>query len=361
MRYIPHENLRALVRTIVAAGGSTGDEPQMVADNLVYANLTGHDSHGVQMVPIYMTAVQTGDLVPNRHAEIVQDHGSVLTVDGHAGYGQVIGVEAMAIGIERAREHGVCVLATTNSFHLCRIGAWGEQCAKAGLVSTHHVNAIGNRGLVAPHGGTAARLSTNPWCCALPGTDTNPPFIADFATSVIAMGKVRVARNAGKHVPEGALFDADGQPTTDPDAMLEDPRGALRMVGGHKGHCLSLANEFLAGALTGGGTGRPENEHSDYTVINNMLSTIIDPRRLTAPGVFESELDACIDHIKSAPPEDPAQPVMMPGDPERRTMEQRLEHGIPMPDAAWAELVSGAVAVGLSESDAEALAEGEGG
>ena len=359
MKHIPHENLRALVCEIVAAGGSTGDEPQMVADNLVHANLTGHDSHGVQMIAIYMNAVRSGDLVPNQHAEIVQDHGPILTIDGHAGYGQVIGVEAMEIGIERAREHGVCVLATRNSFHLCRIGAWGEHCARAGLVSTHHVNAIGNVGLVAPYHGTEARVSTNPWCCALPATETNPPFIADFATSVIAMGKVRVAKNAGKQVPEGALFDAEGHPTTDPDAMLEEPKGALRPIGGHKGHCLSLANEFLAGALTGGGTCRPETEHTDYTVINNMLSTIIDPRRLTPPGVFEGELDAAIAHVKSSPLENPDRPVMMPGDPERETMEERLEHGIPMPEPAWRELVDAAELMGVTEERAEAVIAGE--
>ena len=358
MKLIPHENLRALIREIVATAGSTGNEPQMVADNLVEANLTGHDSHGVQMIPIYMNAVRTGGLRPNQHAEIVSDHGAILTIDGNAGYGQVIGVEAMDIGIARAREHGVCVLALRNSFHLCRIGAWGEICAEAGLVSTHHVNAIGNVGLVAPHGGTEARLSTNPYCCALPATGNNPPFIADFATSVIAMGKVRVAKNAGKQVPDGALFDADGRPTTNPDAMLEEPKGALRPIGGHKGYCLALANELMAGALTGGGTGRPQTEHREYTVINNMLSTIIDPHRLTDQQGYERELDASIDHVQSSPLEDPDQPILMPGDPERRRRRERIANGIPMPEPAWRELADAAVSVGLTEDRADALIAG---
>lgn len=358
MRQIPHDNLRALVHEIVTAAGSEGDEPQMVADNLVDANLSGHDSHGVQMIPIYMNAVRAGSLRPNRHAEVVIDHGALVTIDGQGGYGQVIGVEAMEIGIERARRHGVCVLAVRNSFHLCRIGAWGEMCARAGMVSTHHVNAIGNAGLVAPYGGTEAKLSTNPYCCALPATEANPPFIADFATSVIAMGKVRVAKNAGRQVPEGALFDADGRPTTDPDAMLTEPRGALRPVGGHKGYCLALANELMAGAVTGGGTGRPETEREDYTVINNMLSTIIDPARLTDPAAYAREHDGAIAHVKSSPLEHADRPILVPGDPERHTREDRLANGIPMPEPAWADLADAAVSVGLTRERAEALVAG---
>lgn len=358
MRYVPHDNLRTLIREIVRAAGSEGPEPRIVSDNLVDANLAGHDSHGVQMVAIYMDAVRSGELVPNRHAEIAQDHGAVLTIDGCAGYGQVIGIEAMRIGIERAREHGVCVVALINSFHLSRIGAWGEQCAAAGMVSLHHVNVIGNPGRVAPHGGTEPKLATNPWCCALPATGNNPDFIADFATSLIAMGKVRVAENEGRELPEGALFDADGKPTRDPRAVLAEPRGALRPFGGHKGYGLALANELLAGALTGGGTGRPENEHDANTVLNNMLSIIIDPHRLAGGRKYENEMDAVIDHVRSSAREDPAQPILMPGEPERRARAERLRTGIPIPDPAWRWLVRAGEMMGISEPRADALIAG---
>ncbi len=120
----------------------------------------------------------------------------------------------------------------------------------------------------------------------------------------------------------------------DPDAMLCEPRGALRPMGGHKGYALALANELIAGALTGGGTSRPETERHEYTVINNMLSTIIDPNRLAGQEAFETELDAAIDHVKGSPLENPDEPVLIPGDPERYTMQQRLADGIPMPSPA---------------------------
>ena len=134
MPMIKEQALRAVVRTIVQFAGSDGDEPELVADNLVYANLTGHDSHGVGMLPRYIAAVHSGELIPNQRIKVVVDDGPILSIDGRAGYGQVVGREAMALGIDRALKHGVCVMSIRHSFHLCRIGAWGEQCAEAVLL-----------------------------------------------------------------------------------------------------------------------------------------------------------------------------------------------------------------------------------
>ena len=103
---IRHKNLRAIVRAICTAAGSEGDEPAMVADNLVDANLTGHDSHGVGMLPRYISCVHNGELKPNQHVSVTKDEGTILMLEGNHGYGQVIGREAMAMGIERARRHG---------------------------------------------------------------------------------------------------------------------------------------------------------------------------------------------------------------------------------------------------------------
>ena len=355
MKRVHHESLRAIVREMVSAAGSRGDEPQRVADNLVYANLTGHDSHGVGMLPAYMESVSNGELNPNQHAEIIVDHGPVVVIDGKAGYGQVIGVEAMEIGIERAREHGVCVLAIRGSFHLCRIGAWGEQCAAAGMVSMHHVNGFGNRALVAPFRGTDARYATNPYCCALPSTDNNPTFIADFATSVIAMGKIRVAKNKGERLPNGIVFDGRGKPSNDPNVMYEQPQGAIRPLGGHKGYCLALINELVAGALTGGKTWRPETRHENSTILNNMLTIIIDPGRLTDSESFKSEVDAAIAHAKASPLENPDEPVLIPGDPERHTMAQRLADGIPIDAETWCQLLTAADLAGMGADRVEHL------
>jgi len=354
MPIIKDDRLRAVVREIVAAAGSEGEEPAMVADNLVYANLTGHDSHGVGMIPRYIRAVHSGELLPNAHARVVVDDGPMLAVDGGAGYGQVIGAEAMALGIERARRHGVCVLTIRSSFHLCRIGAWGEQCARAGMVSMHHVNVVGHGGIVAPWRGADARYSTNPYCCVLPGTAANPITALDFATSRVAHGKVRVARNKGERLEEGILLDASGQPTTDPNALFEG--GALRPFGEHKGYGVALGNELLAGVLSGGGTCRPETDHEHDTILNNMLSVIIDPRRLVSGEFYDSETDATLAHVKASPPMVPDEPVLAPGDPERATLAARSRDGIPIDDATWRELVETAVAVGIDAARIRAVA-----
>lgn len=358
MRLIPHENLRAVTRALVAAGGSLGEEPRLVADNLVDANLLGHDSHGVGMLPAYLASIKTGELKVNRHAKVVSDQGAILVIDGEAGYGQVIGTEAMALGIARARAQGACVLAIRRSYHLCRIGAWGELCAEAGLVSLHHVNSVGHAGLVAPFRGTDARFSTNPYCCTLPATENTPAIVADFATSVIAMGKVRVAKNRGERVSDGVLIDAAGQPTNDPAVMFESPGGALRPLGGHKGYCLALVNELLAGAVTGGGTCRPATDHANPTILNNMLSILIDPGRLGGRAAFATELDACVAHVTASPPMRPDEPVLIPGDPERLSAAARRADGIAIDDESWRELLAAGASLGVGADRIEGLASG---
>ena len=113
-------------------------EATLVADHLVEASLTGHDSHGVGLLPIYVDCVSAGTLVPNRHAEVVNERGAVLVIEGNRGYGQVIGHEAMELGMARARQEGVALLALRNSFHLGRIGHWAEQCARGGFASIQY-------------------------------------------------------------------------------------------------------------------------------------------------------------------------------------------------------------------------------
>jgi uncharacterized oxidoreductase len=179
--------LAAAVRAIVAAAGSHDGEAAQVAANLVEANLRGHDSHGVGMVPRYVDAVLEGGLAVNSHVAIRQDSGALLTLDGRQGYGQVIGQEAMELGAARAKEHGVCVVGLAHSHHLGRIGQWAEQCVDHGLVSIHFVNVL-SRPIVAPFGGRDARLGTNPFCVGIPRPG-GEPILLDFATSKIAQAR----------------------------------------------------------------------------------------------------------------------------------------------------------------------------
>lgn len=208
------EPLRAAVGELVRGFGSEPREVELVTDNLLEANLTGHDSHGIGMLPRYADAYREGGLRPNAHVQMRLDSGAMLSLDGGAGFGQVIGYEAMEIGIARARQHGSCIMALGNAHHLGRIGAWAEMAVAAGLVSLHFVNVI-SRPIVAPWGGRDARFGTNPFAAGIP-VEGGEPILFDFATSIIAQGKTRVAYNKGERLLPSQLLDNDGVPTTDP-------------------------------------------------------------------------------------------------------------------------------------------------
>jgi LDH2 family malate/lactate/ureidoglycolate dehydrogenase len=177
------------------------------------------------------------------------------------------------------------------------------------------------------------------------------PLILDFATSRIALGKVRVALNKGEQVGPDTLLDRDGHPTTEPGVMFDKPIGALLTFGEHKGSGLSIMAEILS-ALLGRGTSVDEARHADV-VITNLFGIIIDPARLGADAATREErLGAFVDYLKSSTPRDPAKPVMMPGDPERAARAKRSAEGIPVDAETWHQIVEAARYVGV---DADAV------
>ena len=246
------EGLTRAIAAIAAAGGSEPAEAALVAENLVTANLTGHDSHGIGMMPRYVEALLEGGLHPNRKLEVKLDGGALLALDGRAGYGQSIGLQATRMAIERAKKHGLSLTALGNSHHLGRIGHWAEMAVAEGLVSLHFVNVI-SFARVAAYGGADGRFGTNPVCIGIP-LPGEPPFLLDMATSAVAQGKLRVAHNKGAKIPLGWLLDREGNPTDDPRWGVVQPFGAMQTFGGHKGYGLAVACELLGGALTAGGT-----------------------------------------------------------------------------------------------------------
>ena len=348
------DGLRRLTSTILTSGGSDEAEAGLVADHLVQANLAGHDSHGVGMVPTYVRHLKAGLVVPNTRAKLVKDDGPTLMFDGGRGYGRVVAGDAMAASMARCGQTGVVAMTLANAHHIGRVGAYGELASDAGLVALHFVNVADHRPSVAPFRGTDARFVTNPVCIALPGTDRQAPLLLDMATSAVAAGKVRVARNQGKLLPEGILIDAAGQPTRDPNVMYTDPRGALLPFGGHKGYALALVTELLAGALSGGPTIQPGNQQSGG-VINNMFTILVDPGRLAGIDWFRRELDGFIDYVKASPPANPAEPVLVPGEPERIARARHAQAWIDVDATTWEEILDAGEKVGLARGKAAAL------
>ncbi len=353
MHLIALPRLQAAMRLVVRGFGSSEAEVEAVVDNLIEANLTGHDSHGIGMLPRYAEAYLEGGLKPNTHVRTVLDGGAMLRLDGNAGFGQVVGHEAMALGIERARRHGCCVVALGNAHHLGRIGAWAEQAAAAGLVSLHFVNVIA-RGIVAPFGGSDARFGTNPFCVGVPFTGCEP-VILDFATSVIAQGKTRVAMNKGELVPPDHLIDDHGRPTQEPRFAVVPPFGALLTFGAHKGYGMALVCELLGGALAAGMTQR-DDDTSQRRILNGMFSVLVDPAALGDRTAFEQEALAFIDWVKASPPREGFDAVLVAGDPERARRAKRGAEGLPVDATTWQEILAGAGKLGVDPARVDAAA-----
>ena len=343
----PAAQLRAIVTNIIRSAGSSAEEAKTVADNLVLANLSGHDSHGVGMVPRYVDAVLEGGLKPNTSLEVKMDGGSLLALDGRRGYGQVVGEQAMTLGMQRALDTGSCVVALANAHHLGRIGHFAEMAVDRGLVSIHFVN-VQSRPVVAPFGGGDGRYGTNPFCVGVPLQD-RPPFVLDFATSRVAQGKMRVAHNEGRQVEPGYLIDEKGRPTTNPGVVVVPQAGgmfgALMAFGEHKGYGMAVACELLGGALTGSGTWhRPaDNQRS---VINGMFTVLVDPKKLGTQASFAQEALAFVDWLRQSPPALGSEGVLLAGEPERRARREREAAGVVIDDTTWKEVVAAGAKVG---------------
>ena len=347
------DRLKRLIAMIFATAGSNDHEAERISHYLVEANLVGHDSHGVIRVPPYVTWLLDGKIFANKHAQVVFENDVLAIVDGQFGFGQVIGEEAMNLGIAKVATHGVAVVALRNSGHLGRIGDWALMAARAGRVSLHFVNTSGGGILAAPFGGVNRRLSANPIAAAVPVRD-GAPIILDISTCAIAEGKVRVALNKGVRVPDNCLLDGHGQPTNEPRAFYGPPPGAILPFGAHKGYGLSIIVEMLAGAMTGGSCSNPETKR----VANNMFTIVMDPDVFQAQEAFAAEVARFIAYVKTSEKATPDGEILMPGGVEERTKAHRLEQGIELDDTTWEQLVQTCHSLGIFQSSIDSILRG---
>lgn len=349
---IQAQSLEKLVAEIFRKEGSSAAEGERIGRYLVNANLAGHDSHGVIRVPRYVYWRREGLIKADQTIEILTENDALAVIDGRYGFGQTIGPQAVALGIKKAKEKGVAIVALRNSGHLGRIGEWAEMAIGEGLVSLHFVNVAGSL-LVAPFGGVDRRLSTNPVAIGFPMRD-GPPVVLDFATSLVAEGKVLVAANGGKKLPPGSLIEPDGRLSSDPRTLygpiegmaVRDARngpGAIRAMGEHKGSGLSMMCELLAGVLTGSGCAGPHQR----VIANGMLSVYMAPQFFASADDFARDAREYVEFFKASRPAEAGGEVLAPGEPERRTREKRLAEGVPLPDEAWAGIAATARDAGI--------------
>lgn len=342
-------NLERIVERIFTAAGCQPSEASSVARHLVDSNLCGHDSHGVIRVSLYLDFISAGKVRPGQSMTVVFESDTVAVVDGNLGFGQVICEQAMDLLAAKARKSGLAMTAIRNSGHVGRVGAWAERLAERGLVSLHFVNSTGYGMYAVPFGGSDRRLSLNPLSICFP-VEGHHPVLLDMTTSVLAQGKLAVARNRGDAVPPGAIVDKAGNPTTDPNDFYAG--GALLPMGGHKGYALNVVVDLLAGALSGGGCTNP----GKTALVNTMTSIAVDPAPFTDRAAYFAEIERYLTWVTGSPPKAPAGRVVLPGDIEAETRVERLRDGIPIDDTTWGKMVDSGLSASVTHDEIERLA-----
>ncbi|MEX2559171.1 MAG: Ldh family oxidoreductase, partial [Pirellulales bacterium] len=326
MPTIPAAALTDFATQLLAAGGVGRDEAALVAESLVGANLRGHDSHGVMRIPFYLDSVTKGEVKPGAELRVIKEAPTILVADGGWGFGQTQARRLTEHLIAKAKGGGTGLGTLIRCGHVGRLGEYCELAAAEELMSIVMVNTHGHSRRVAPVGGTAPRLGTNPLAFGVPNGDA--ALVLDFGTSATAEGKVRVKRIAGQTCPDGWLLDSMGRPTNDPNSLYADPPGTILPMGGphaYRGFGLGLMVEIFAGALSGGVTIRevPINQNG-----NCVFMLLIDPEHVGGARHFAVEVSQLGDFVRCCPRADGVEEIVLPGDPERRILAQRRAEGI---------------------------------
>lgn len=337
------EPLETLARDVFQAITVPPAGAAWMATLLVRANLRGHDSHGVIRVPQYVASWKKGEADPKAEPVVVQDGPATALVDGKGGFGQIVARRGMEVAMAKAAAIGVAAVGVYNSNHIGRLADYTEMALERDMLALLAVNAGGAGQRMAPWGGRAPRLSTNPFAFACP-TGSAVPISFDVATTVAAEGKVRVKRNRKEQTPPGWLIDADGKPTTDPNALYGKPEGSILPVGGHKGYSLALMVEVLGGIMARAGHSR----ENPGPVMNGIFMVVVDIARFVSPQNFRSEVDDLIRYLKTSPVAPGASEIMYPGEPEARAEAERRQKGIFVEEETWGQIAQAARDLGVA-------------
>jgi LDH2 family malate/lactate/ureidoglycolate dehydrogenase len=351
MRLIAPEPLQALAERIFVAAGTPADLAAQVARHLVNANLSGHDSHGVLRIPSYLRQIEQGGLHPAARPEVVQEWPAAAVVDAHRGFGHVAAGFALDLAMRKAETAGVGAVSIRRCGHIGRLGDYSETAAARGYVALLMSGSAGpNSGHAAPFGGAARHLGTNPWSLGVPAAPQ--PVIVDFATTVVAEGKIQVARAKHQPLPPGCIVDKEGQPTTNAEDFYAG--GMILPAGGHKGYGLSLVAALLGAGLTASpaasqpssspAAGAPAETRPPASAGRGggVVVLALNPRAFAAPDAFAGTMDSMTQAVKAVAPAPGFEEVLLPGEPEAKSRAERRARGIPIPADTWDALAEAA-------------------
>ncbi|MFH2076279.1 MAG: Ldh family oxidoreductase [Pseudomonadota bacterium] len=325
MPTLTKEVLHEVTASILQAAGAPGDLAAQVADVLVDNHLAGHDSHGILRIPEYVRSVQAGEIVPTARPCVVEESATSALICGNWAFGQVTGIFAADLAVEKAKKERVAVLSVVQAGHTGRLAAFTDRAARQGVAMFMAIGTV-SKPRTAPYGGSAPVLGTNPISFSIPNP-AGSPVTLDFATSAIAAGKIKAAKAKHEPLPPGAILDSLGRPSTDPQAFFEG--GFLLPFGGHKGYALAVIAELLSGPLAGA------DAYPGVTSRSGIFIIAVDAAVFRPSADYEKALALTLARIKAVPPGPGFEEVLLPGEPEARSRVKRERDGIPIPEDTW--------------------------
>ena len=330
---------------IFVAAGMLAEEAAVVADNLVAADQTGMDSHGVMRVPAYTKRLQDGGTLPHSEIEIVRETPTTAVIDGHNGMGQVVSKFAMEKCIEKAKNCGVAFVAVRGSNHFGMAAYFTRMALKHNMIGMCSTSPAAH--LLAPTGGVEPILDNNPFSFAIPA-GKEYPVVLDMATSVVSRGKLAAAAKRGDKIPTTWAMTIDGKPTDDPKLGFD---GILLPVGGYKGYGLTVISGVMAAMLSNAAL--MSKDVCDFYVDTDQAQNIghlfgcIDIQAFCDVDDFKRRMDEMIDEIHNCRKAPGVENILLPGERSGRTADQNETDGIPLNESVFRDLNEVAVRYGI--------------
>ncbi len=337
-RIYPVEQLRAFSERVFLHFGVPQEDARQAAEVLAVADLRGIDSHGVARLSSYYGLLKGGRINPKPTVKIVRQTLSTATVDGDNGLGLVVGPHANRIAMDKAEHAGSGWVSVCNTNHYGIAGYYVLEALERDLIGMAMTNTTK---IVTPLWGAERMLGTNPLAIAFPGLE-EPPIVIDMATSVVAFGKIEIAHRKNASMPLGWAVDADGYPTTDPEALMDGGAqltlGSDYAHGGHKGYCLAAMVDILSCVLSGANWGPFAPPFALQQAlpprwVGKGIGHFFGAWRIDGfidPDAFKRQIDDWIRTFRQTRPAPGTQGPLIPGDPEREAETRRRKEGIPL-------------------------------
>ena len=331
MKQIPVEQLRSFAESVLRARNVPQDGAAIVVDCLLYANLSGVDSHGIMRLAHYARRLSNGTIKARPEIRYERTRPAILHVDGGDGLGHVITSHAVERAIPICREQGTVSVSIGSSSHCGMLGYYLRDITAAGLVGmvTTHTDVR-----IVPAGARVPFSGTNPIAWGFP--TSGEPFVLDFATTSVAWGKIALAQMESRPIPSDWGVDENGDPTTDPAKVV-----GMHAIAGYKGSGLAMVIDLLSSMFSGMPFGPNINRMYDDMNAPRKLGhfvTLWDPAAFAPAGDLRARMDRYIAELHALPRVDPDKPIYYPGEPEAIRRAERSRIGVPLEDGVIAEL-----------------------